>query len=63
MTEATTERADLVVKREKNAAYNPVVTTAEVAEELGVTEEEAFDLLEAAPRPSGKPVGDTHVWW
>lgn len=61
--EVTPEDADSVVKREKNQAYNPAVSTEEVAQELGISTEEAFELLEAAPRPSGKPVGDTHIWW
>jgi|GEM_PF-2616077 len=55
--------ADTVVKQEKNSAYNPAVSTEEVAEELGVSPETAFDLLSEATRPNGKPVGDTHIWW
>ncbi|WP_336035159.1 hypothetical protein [Halobacterium yunchengense] len=55
--------ADRVVKREKNQAYNPAVSTEEVAEKLGISTEEAFDLLEEAPRPDGKPVGNTTIWW
>ncbi|WP_158055322.1 hypothetical protein [Halorussus halophilus] len=55
--------AGWVVKSERNKVYNPVVSTEEVAEELGISTEEAFELLEEAPRPSGKPIGDTHVWW
>lgn len=61
--EATPADADRVVRMEKNQAYNPAVSTAEVAEELGTSEEEAFELLEEASGPSGKPVGDTHIWW
>ena len=61
--EVTPEDADKVVKFETNKVYNPVVSTEEVAEELGVSTEEAFELLDEAPRPSGKPVGESHVWW
>lgn len=61
--DATPEDADRVVKVETNRVYNPVVSTEEVAEELEISTEEAFELLEEAPRPSGKPVGDTHIWW
>ncbi|USZ69409.1 hypothetical protein NGM10_06650 [Halorussus salilacus] len=60
---ATPKDADRVVKMETNRVYNPVVSTEEVAEELGIGTEETFELLEEAPRPSGKQVGDTHVWW
>jgi len=55
--------ADRVVKQERNRVYNPAVSTEEVAEELGISTEEAFDLLEEAPRPDGKPVGNTTIWW
>jgi DNA-directed RNA polymerase specialized sigma subunit len=61
--EVTPRDADQVVRMEKNSAYNPAVSTEEVAEELEISTEEAFDLLEEASRPSGKPVGDSHVWW
>lgn len=62
-SQTTPEDADRVVKTEKNKVYNPALSTEEVAEELGISTEEAFDLLEEAPRPSGKPVGNTHIWW
>lgn len=61
--EVTPEDADIVVRHETNQAYNPAVSTEEVAEELGVSTEEAFELLEEAPRPDGKPVGNSHIWW
>lgn len=61
--ELTPADADRVVKREKNRVYNPVVSTEEVAEKLDIRTDEAFELLEAAPRPDGKPVGNTTVWW
>jgi len=61
--EATPEDADRVVKQEKNTVYNPAVSTEEVAEELGIRKEDAFELLKEAPRPDGKPVGNSHIWW
>ena len=61
--ELTPEDADIVVRQKKNKVYNPAVSTEEVAEELGVSPEEAFELLEEAPRPESKPVGDSHIWW
>ena len=48
-----------VVKRERN----PVVTTSEVAEELGIDERTAYDMLLDEPNVSSKKVADTHVWW
>ncbi len=60
--EVTPEDADTIVKMEKSVT-NPAVSTEEVAEELGVSTEEAFKLLDESPRPSGKPVGNTHIWW
>lgn len=61
--EATPRDADKVVKREKNSAYNPVISTEEVAVELAVSVEEAYELLAEAPRPQKKAISDTHVWW
>lgn len=61
--EVTPEDADRVVKCETNRVYNPVVSTEEVAQELDISSEKAFELLEEAPRPDGKPVGESHVWW
>lgn len=55
--------ADNVVKQQKNRVYNPAVSTEEVAEELGISVERAFELLNEAPRPRGKPVGDSEIWW
>lgn len=60
---STPEDATRVVLQETNTAYNPVVSTEEVAEQLKISTEDAFELLEEAPRPNGKPVGETHVWW
>ena len=59
----TPDDAATIVNRETNMRYNPVVSTEEVAEELGLSPETAFDLLDNAPGPSSKPVGETHVWW
>lgn len=61
--EVTPKDADIVVKQQRNKVYNPAVSTEEVAEELGISTERAFELLEEAPRPDGKPVGNTHIWW
>lgn len=62
-SQVTPRKADQVVRHETNQAYNPVVSTEEVAMELEVTVEEAEELLEEAPRPQKKPVSDTFVWW
>ncbi|MFU1780087.1 hypothetical protein ACM16X_01770 [Haloarcula japonica] len=48
--EVTPEDADTVVKMEKSVT-NPAISTEEVAEELGVSTEEAFELLDESPRP------------
>lgn len=60
---ATPEDADRVVRFETNSVYEPILTTEEVAEALGISTEDTFQLLEDAPRPRGKPVGESHVWW
>lgn len=59
----TPSDADIVVKQERNKVYNPAISTEEVAEELDISPEEAFELLEAAPRPDSKSVGNTTIWW
>lgn len=61
--EVTPRRADQVVKQEKNSSFNPAVSTEEVADALGIEPDAAYELLEEAPRPTKKPVGDTHIWW
>ena len=61
--EATPRRADQVVKREKNSVFNPAVSTEEVADALGISVDDAYELLEEAPRPTKKPVGESHIWW
>lgn len=61
--EPTPSRADRVVRQEKNSAYNPVVSTEEVALELEISVEEAYELLDDAPRAQSKAISDTHVWW
>lgn len=61
--EVTPEDADIVVRHGTNQAYNPAVSTEEVAEELDISPEETRELLEEAPRPSSKTVGETEIWW
>lgn len=61
--DVTPEDAAALVNRETNMRYNPVISTEEVAEELGVSPETAFDLLDEAPGPESKPIADTRVWW
>ena len=61
--QVTPQDADNVVKQEKNSVYNPAISTEEVAEALGVCPEEAYELLDDAPRPESKEVGNTHIWW
>ena len=57
------EEARKFVKMEWNQVYNPAIATAEVAEELGVSEEEAHNALEESPHVQKKAVGNTHIWW
>ena len=57
------EEARKFVKMEWNKVYNPAISTAEVAEELGVSEEAAHDALEESPHVDKKAVSDTHIWW
>jgi len=59
----TPREADRVVRHEKNQMYNPAVSTTEVADELDVSVERARELLESAPRPESKEVGNTRIWW
>ena len=61
--EMTPRDADKVVKHETHSAYNPVISTEEVAVELEVSVEEAYELLDEAPRPQKKAIGSSHVWW
>lgn len=57
------EEAKKFVKMERNKVYNPAISTAEVAEELEVSEEVAHDALEESPYLEKKAVGDTQIWW
>lgn len=57
------EAAARVVRMETNAAYEPVLSTEEVAEELDISVARAFELLDEGTRPRGKAIGDTHAWW
>ena len=52
-----------VVKHGTNKVYKPVVFTAEVAEELGVTEDVAYQALEDCSYVNEKRVNETSVWW
>lgn len=51
------------VKHGTNKVYDPVVFTAEVAEELGVPEDVAYEALEACSFVNEKRVKETSVWW
>ena len=51
------------VKMEWNQVYNPAISTEEVAEEFGISEEEAHDALDESPHLAKKAVGESHVWW
>ena len=60
---AHVRKAKQVVKVETNSVYEPVVFTSEVAEELGISEEEARDALEESPHVNRKEVEGVSVWW
>ena len=51
------------VQHGTNRVYEPVVFTAEVAEELGVPEDVAYEALEACSFVNEKEVDGTSVWW
>ncbi|THE64097.1 hypothetical protein D8Y22_14370 [Salinadaptatus halalkaliphilus] len=57
------EEAKKFVKMEWNKVYNPAISTEEVAEEFGVSMEEAHDALDQSPYLEKKSVGDQHIWW
>lgn len=59
----TSKDARKVVAFETNQAYNPVVSTEEVAYELGCHVDRAEALLEEIPSVRKKAVSDTYVWW
>ena len=52
-----------VVQHGTNRVYEPVVFTAEVAEELGISEEVAYEALEACSFVNEKREKETSVWW
>ena len=51
------------VTRETGNWGNPVVSTAEVAEEFDLDEGEVVERLNASQFVNGKSVGETRVWW
>lgn len=57
------EEVKKFVKMERNKVYNPAISTEEVADEFGVSEENAYDALEESPYLDCKEVSDTHIWW
>ncbi|WP_436343981.1 hypothetical protein [Natronorubrum sp. FCH18a] len=72
----TPDDARSAVKQKWHKYENPAITTGEVADELGVDLETAFELLEAATDRANvsrnitvqsKPVAgdgpEHHVWW
>ena len=52
-----------VVRMKTNRVYEPVVFTYEVAEELGISEEEAHEALKASSHVNQKEIDGTSVWW
>lgn len=60
---AHVRKAKQFVKTETNRVYEPVVFTSEVAEELGISEEEAHEALEASSHVEQKEVDEVSVWW
>lgn len=60
---ALVRKAKQFVRTETNKVYEPVVFTSEVADELGVSEEEARDALEESPHVDEKEVDGVSVWW
>ena len=69
--EPTSKDARKSVWRQKNSHVNPAVSTGEVASELGVSVEEAFELLQEdmanIGHLSNKTVAgsdpENHIWW
>jgi len=57
------KKAKQFVRMERNRAYNPAISTEEVAEEFGISMEAAHDALEESPHLDSKKVGDQHIWW
>jgi hypothetical protein len=61
--EVNRQDARRIVHLQTNQVYNPVLSTAEVAEELGVSEVKAYELLSEDSRVNEKDVGALSVWW
>lgn len=61
--EVSSKEVKKVVKHATNQVYEPVVFTAEVAEELGVPEEVAYEALESCSYVTGKEMDGVSVWW
>ena len=57
------DEVEQFVTRETGNWGNPVVSTAEVAEEFDLAEEEVVERLNASEIVNGKSVGETTVWW
>ncbi|ELZ06787.1 hypothetical protein [Natrialba aegyptia] len=57
------QKARQFVKMETNQVYEPVVFTSEVADELGISKDEACDALKASSHVNEKEVGGISVWW
>lgn len=60
---ALVRKAKQFVRTETNKVYEPVVFTSEVADELGISEEEARDALEESSHVDEKEVDGVSVWW
>ena len=61
--EELAEEARKFVKQSKNSVYNPVLFTSEVAEELGVSEEEAYEVLDTSTYVEKMEIDECAVWW
>lgn len=57
------EQVKKFVKQNTNKVYEPVVFTSEVAEEFGVSAEEAREALRESAYIEEKEVGEISVWW
>lgn len=57
------EEVKRFVKQNTNKVYEPIVFTSEVAEEFGVSAEEARDALRESAYIEEKEVNEVSVWW
>lgn len=62
-TQDLVEEVRRFVTLEKNSVYDPAISTEEVAEEFGISEEEAYEALDESPYLDKKMVGNSHLWW